>query len=220
MKNSIIFTAMPGGWKSTIWKQLHKELSEFFNIDFKDFDDDILEKITKEEAEEIIWLLKLKSLWITPEKLANQTVANILKILWDNNFLELEGIIWKNLTFQKPTILSTSGSLPLKEEAIKNLKKQGKIIYINTPIEIIEKRLELMKVDRIVGMSSWKTLKEILEYRKKFYEKSYDYKFTPNTDNHIETTDKQIIKKQQNQIFQQFIDFFKNKINAKIVLWA
>jgi shikimate kinase len=33
---------------------------------------------------------------------------------------------------------------------MKNLREQGKIIYIDTPIEIITKRLELMKTDRII----------------------------------------------------------------------
>jgi len=218
MKNSIILTAMPWGWKTTIWKQLHKELSKFFNIDFKDFDDDILEKITPEEAEELIWILKLRSIWITPEKLANQTVANILNILWDKNFLNLEWVIWEQLKFKNPTILSTSGSLPLKLWAMRNLREQWKVIYIDTPINIIEKRLKLMKVDRIVWMKSWKSLREILEYRKDYYEISYDYKFDSEIKSHIETTDLGIIKKQQNEIFDKFQKFFKTKINAQIIL--
>jgi len=209
---------MPWGWKTTIWKQLHKELSKFFNIDFKDFDDDILEKITLEEAEELIWILKFANIWITPEKLANQTVANILNILWDENFLNLEWYIWKQLKFKNPTILSTSGSLPLKLWAMKNLREQWKVIYIDTPIHIIEKRLKLMKIDRIVWMKTWKTLREILEYRKDYYEASYDYKFNSEIKNHIEITDLEIIKKQQNEIFDKFQIFFKNKINAKIIL--
>ena len=209
---------MPWGWKTTIWKQLHKELSKFFNIDFKDFDDDILEKITLEEAEKLIWILKFANIWITPEKLANQTVANILNILWDENFLNLEWYIWKQLKFKNPTILSTSSSLPLKLWAMKNLREQWKVIYINTPIHIIEKRLKLMKIDRIVWMKTWKTLREILEYRKDYYEASYDYKFNSEIKNHIETSDLEIIKKQQNEIFDKFQNFFKNKINAKIIL--
>ena len=220
MKNSIILTAMPWAWKTTIWKQLHKELSKFFNIDFKDFDDDILEKISLEEAEEIIWILNLAPIWITPEKISNQTVAKILSILWDENFLNLEWVIWKQLKFKKPTILSTSGSLPLKLWAMINLREQWKIIYIDTDIDIIEKRLKLMKVDRIVGMKSWKTLRQILEERKQYYDISKDYNFKANIKNHIETSNPEIIKKQQNEIFDQFRTFFKNKINAQINLWV
>jgi shikimate kinase len=218
MKNSIIFTAMPWAWKTTIWKQLHKELSNYFDIDFKDFDDDILEKISIEEAEDIIWKLKLRTIWITPENLANQTVANILNILWDENFLNLEWTIWENLKFKKTTILSTSGSLPLKLSAMKNIREQWKVIYINTDIDIIEKRLQLMKVDRIVWMKSWKTLREILEERKQYYNITKDYSFKTNIKKHIETTNPKIIKKQQEEIFEEFKIFFKNKINAQIIL--
>jgi shikimate kinase len=220
MKNSIIFTWMPWSGKSTIWKKLHKELSKFFNINFLDFDDDILEKISLEEAEKLIWELKLKSNWITPEQISNQTVANILKILWDDDFLKLEWLIWEKLNFKNPTILSASWSLPLKLSAMINLKNQWKVIYIDTPIEIIEKRLKLMKTDRIIWMWSEKTLREILEYRKNFYEPTKDYTFKPKSNWHIETTDKEIIKKQQNEIFTQFLDFFKNKVNAQVVLWV
>lgn len=46
------------------------------------------------------------------------------------------------MKFKKSTILSTSGSLPLKLWAMKNLKEQWKTIYIDTPIDIIEKRLK------------------------------------------------------------------------------
>ncbi len=220
MKNSIILTAMPWAWKTTIWKQLHKELSNFFNIDFKDFDDDILEKISLEEAEELIWILKLTSIWITPEKIANNTVANILKILWDDEFLNLEWTIWEQLKFKKTTILSTSGSLPLKLWAMRNLREQWKVIYIDTPIDIIEKRLKLMKIDRIVGMKSWKTLRKILEERKQYYDLTKDYNFKTNIKNHIETNNPKIIKQQQEEIFNDFKTFFKNKINAQIILWV
>jgi hypothetical protein len=57
-----------------------------------------------------------------------------------------------------------------------------------------------------------------LNFRKSFYDSSKDYNFKPNTNSHIETTDKKIIEKQQKEIFEQFIKFFKNKINAQIIL--
>jgi hypothetical protein len=57
-----------------------------------------------------------------------------------------------------------------------------------------------------------------LNFRKSFYDSSKDYNFKPNTNFHIETIDKKIIKKQQKEIFKQFINFFKNEINAQILL--
>jgi hypothetical protein len=57
-----------------------------------------------------------------------------------------------------------------------------------------------------------------LNFRKRFYDNSKDYNFTPNTNSHIETTDKKIIEKQQKEIFEQFIKFFKEQIKAQIIL--
>ncbi len=217
MKNSITFTWMPWSWKTTIGKKLYNELSKFFDLEFIDFDDDILEKISLQQAEELLWLLKLRNNWIIPENLANNSVANILDKLWDETFQKLEWILWEKLTFKKPTIFSTSWSLPLELKAIKNIKKQSKIIHIDTKLDTILKRLELMKTDRIIGM--WKmNLKEILKYREWFYNISKDYNFIPNDKNHIETTNKKIITNQQNEIFIQFLDFFKNEVKAKIIL--
>ncbi len=217
MKNSITFTWMPWSWKTTIGKKLYNELSKFFDLEFIDFDDDILEKISLQQAEELLWLLKLRNNWIIPENLANNSVANILDKLWDKTFQKLEWILWEKLTFKNPTIFSTSWSLPLELKAIKNIKKQSKIIHIDTKLDTILKRLELMKTDRIIGM--WKmNLKEILKYREWFYNISKDYNFIPNDKNHIETTNKKIITNQQNEIFIQFLDFFKNEVKAKIIL--
>ncbi len=218
MKNSIALIWMPGCGKSTIWLELHKELSKYFDINFKDFDNDILEKITLEQAEELLWILKLRSFWLTPENLSNQTVSHILNILWDNNFLRLEWLIWEKLNFKKPTILSTSWSLPLNPKAMRNIRKQAKVIHINPKLETILKRINTMKTDRIIWSSKWISYEEIFNYRNSYYEISRDYEFIPNSKWHIETTDKKIISEQQNEIFKQFINFIKNDIKAKIIL--
>lgn len=77
-----------------------------------------------------------------------------------------------------------------------------------------------MKVDRIVWMKSWKTLRQILKERKQYYDISKDYNFNAYLKDHIETNDTKIIKQQQEEIFNQFRTFFKSKINAQINLWV
>lgn len=199
MSQNIIITGMPWSWKSTIWSKV----AYWIWYNFCDFDDDVLEKITEQIAEEIIWVLKLRSCWIKPEDLANQEVKDLLRLLWDDDFLELESYMWENLNFKEETVLSTSGSLPLKIKAIDHLKKSWEVIYIDTDIKDIIKRLKEMKVDRIVWM--WKmTLEEILEYRKEFYDKTKDFSFTPpNIDKHISK------KIQKMTIVNNFIKFLK-----------
>lgn len=110
------------------------------------------------------------------EDISWKHVWDILANLWDEKFLEFE----KNMTLSvevENTIISCSWSNPLKQEAMNYLRKTWKVIYINTPTEVITKRLWAMKVDRIVGMKPWVTLEDILKYRKTFYDVSYDYSF-------------------------------------------
>jgi len=169
MKN-IILIWMPGSWKTTIGKPLAEKL----NMDFLDFDDDVIEK----------------EMW--------KTVGEVLEELGEEKFLNLEEKLALNLNI-KNTVLATSGSVPLRPKAIEYLKTIWKIIYLEIPIETVKTRLERMKVDRIVGMKNM-TMDEILAYRKSFYEKSYDYKFSFSG----------LWEKQE--VFKEFIQFFK-KLN-------
>jgi shikimate kinase len=101
----------------------------------------------------------------------------------------------------KNTVLATSGSVPLRPKAIEYLKTIWKIIYLEIPIEAVKNRLKRMKVDRIVWMKNM-TMEEILDYRKSFYENSYDYKFSFSW-----LWDK-------SETFKEFMDFFE-KLDLK-----
>lgn len=164
---------MPWSGKTSIWKPLAKKLW----MKISDFDDDIIEPI----------------MW--------KTVWEVLEDLWDKRFLNLEEKLICKLTL-KNTILSTSWSVPLKANAMKFLKKQWIVIYINISLSTIKTRLESMKVDRIVWMKNM-NMDEILKKRQSFYEDSCDYKFDSNW---IWT---------QEEIFDEFFDWFK-KLNFNI----
>lgn len=176
MKNNIILIWMPWSWKTTIARFLWMVL-DMLVLDIDTY------------MEDISW----KHVW------------DILANLWDEKFLEFE----KNMTLSvdvKNTIISCSWSNPLKQEAMNFLRKNWKVIYINTPTEVIAKRLGSMKVERIVGMKPWVTLENILKYRKTFYDVSYDYSF-PNEWN-----------KTKKETFLNFLEFVKNipELNIKI----
>lgn len=204
---NIVLTWMPWSGKTTIWKRLKERLW----YDFCDFDDDILEKITLETAEEVIWVLNLRNNWITPEKLANQEVEYLLWLLWDDKFLELEGFLWKKLKFETPTVLSTSWSLPLSLNTMDNLRKNWKVIYINTPLEVIMTRLKEMKRNRIVGM--WKmTLEKILEYRDNYYNITKDFDFKVPIFELREWKTKEERDNEKNIIFWKFMEFYNNEV--------
>lgn len=176
MKNNIILIWMPWSWKTTI--------ARFLSI--------------------VTWLAIL-DIDNYMEDVTWKHIGDILLELWDEKFLEFE----KNMTLSvdvENTIISCSWSNPLKQEAINFLRKSWKVIYLNTPTEVITKRLGSMKVERIVGMKPWVTLEDILKYRKTFYDISYDYIF----ENEWE--------KSKKETFFNFIEFIKTipELNIKI----
>ncbi len=148
---NIILIGMPGAGKSTLGRRLAQEL----NSSFIDFDDDVLEQPWKPN----VW--------------------EILAELWDDWFLDHEERETKKLRFEN-TVFSCSWSQPLRKKAMNHLQTLGKVIWIDIPVETIEARLNSMKVERIVGMGKM-SLREILEWRKSFYETSYEYRFVYNT---------------------------------------
>lgn len=198
---------MPWSGKTTIWKKLYKELW----YDFCDFDDDILEKITLETAEEVLWVLNLRNSWFIPEDIVNREVKDILELLWDDDFLRLEWFMWKNLNFKNPTVLSTSWSLPLSLDAIYHLQQNWKVIYINTDLSIILSRLKQMKTSRIVWM--WKmSLEEILIHRSNFYTLTQDASFNVPHFRYDPDKSKEERELEKSMIFLKFMVFYRNKI--------
>lgn len=204
---NIIVTWMPWSGKTTIWERLSKEIW----ANFCDFDDDILEKITLETAEEALWVLNLRSTWLIPENLSYKEVKKILELLWDDKFLELEWFMWRSLVFESQTVLSTSWSLPLRLDAMDHLKQNWKVIYIDIPLELIISRLHEMKTDRIIWM--WKmTLEEILEYRDNFYNitKDLDFKVPSFEVRNWKTKEERSIEK--SIVFANFMEFYRANI--------
>lgn len=157
---------MPWSGKTTIWKLL----SQKSWMKFLDIDDHI-------------------------EKVSNETVWEILSVLWDDLFLDYEAKIVQELDVDN-TIISTSGSVPLRQDAMNHLRQSWMSILIDIPLSEVYRRLERMKVERIVGMN-YMTLEEILEYRKMYYDISHDFRFSTD------------FSKAKSDIFKDFLEFFE-----------
>ena len=215
--------------KSTLWKPTAKYLW----IDFQDWDDDFLEKISLDKAKYYLEKLNLKH--IEPIKIVNETVSNIKEILWDEKFLELEKELTINYDFSNSTLYSTSWSLVLKNEAMSFLKKIWTIIYLQ-PIEknISDKRILEIQLDRIVWMPSnimklddsekIRLYKEIMQKRIDWYEKNADFTYvrpketiiyekTPNWVYKLTNYWRKIINKEESikATLKDFHNFLKEK---------
>lgn len=103
----------------------------------------------------------------------NMSVAEKLKDVGNEQFLEEEGKALLNLS-ASGSVISLSGSNPMNSASMDHVKKNGIVVYLDVPSESILDRLQLMKVDRIVGQVPGTSLRDILQFRKQFYKKWYD----------------------------------------------
>ncbi|XP_042332074.1 threonine synthase-like 1 [Sceloporus undulatus] len=142
---NIVLMGPPGSGKTTVGKIIGQKL----DASFIDVDDDILE-----------------TTW-------NMSVAEKLKEVGSEQFLEEEGKALLNLSVSG-SVVSLSGSNPMNAAGMEHVKKNGIVVYLDVPSPHIKDRLQLMKVDRIVGQGPGTSIKDILEFRKQFYRKWHD----------------------------------------------
>jgi len=144
MKN-IILIGMCGAGKTTLAKEIAKKI-RYNHIDA----DDEIEKNEGETFQDFI------------DKYGEEEAIKI----------EERGIL--NLAEFKDSVIATGGSVVYSVKAMRALKKNGILVYISLPIEIIEKRLCNDKDTRgIIGFRT-RSLKELFKERKPLYEKYAD----------------------------------------------
>lgn len=100
-KQNIVLTGMPGSGKSTIGKLL-----KIPNFTFVDTDEEI-------------------------EKQCGCSIKELIQTKGEEYFRNLESKVIKEIASKNCQIISTGGGAILREENVTNLKKNGKIFYIN-----------------------------------------------------------------------------------------
>ncbi len=140
---NIVLIGMPGCGKSTLGIVLAKMLG----MDFLD-SDVFIQKNENMKLQDII-NEKGNSAFLDIEK------DNILKLDVDN------------------TVISTGGSVVLREDSIRHLKKNGKIVFIDVPYEVLTERIFNLET-RGIAMEDGQTIKDIYEYRRPLYKKYSD----------------------------------------------
>ena len=108
-KENIVLIGMPGCGKSTVGKRLAKEL----NRPFFDVDDEIV-------------------------KQAGISIPDIFEKHGEQHFRQLESEVIKNqISAQTGAVISTGGGAILKNENVLRLKRNGKLYFLDRPIENI-----------------------------------------------------------------------------------
>lgn len=143
-KDNIILIGMPGSGKSIYGHLLAKKL----NFKLIDCDEYIEQK----------------------EKMSLQQIINNKG---DKDFLKIEEKMVLELLPLKKYILAPGGSVIYSKKLMEALKKSSLVIFLNTPLKIIEKRLVNKATRGIVGLKS-KSIKELYKERLPIYKKYAD----------------------------------------------
>lgn len=90
-----------------------------------------------------------------------------------DRFIEIEGKAGAGLSCEK-TVVATGGSMVFSENAMKNLSSRGKIVWIDSPLPELEKRVLGSLEERGVATPEKMTLRQIFDLRRPLYEKYAD----------------------------------------------
>lgn len=162
---NILLMGPPGAGKTTVGKIVAHKLG----LPVIDVDDDVLE-----------------TAWKMP-------VAAKLAAVGGRCFLEEEGRALCNFS-ASGCVVSLTGSNPLHAEAMQHVKQSGLVFYLDVDSEDILQRLTSMKVNRIVGQEEGVSMRDILLYRKQFYEKWLDVRVLCGTGDTVEEVAEKVLK--------------------------
>ena len=166
---NIVLIGMPGSGKSTLGVLLAKALGYSF------IDTDLI-----------------------ISRMANKPLQKILNEDGLDSFLQLEEKVGKELECDT-TIIATGGSMVMSEKAMLNLKKYGKVLYINVPLDEIKKRVTNIKT-RGIAFNKGETLDDVYRVRVPLYEKYADITvdFCDTSKNSIEETVDRMVEQIEN----------------------
>ncbi|RVE58580.1 hypothetical protein OJAV_G00195770 [Oryzias javanicus] len=142
---NILLMGPPGAGKTTVGRIVARKLG----LPAVDVDDDVLE---------VAW---------------KRPVAAVLASLGGRRFLEAEGGALCQFS-ASGCVVSLTGSNPLHAEAMRHVRQSGVVVYLDVDVDDILRRLGRMKVNRIVGQEAGVPMRDVLLYRKQFYEKWLD----------------------------------------------
>ncbi len=105
-------------------------------------------------------------------KRSGKSIDQIFKDDGEMRFRQLESQIAADQRNKENVVISTGGGVVMNAENIKNLKTNGKIIFLKTSFSEIKKRLKNIK-DRPLFKNK-RSAEKLFEFRQKLYEKNAD----------------------------------------------
>ncbi len=142
---NVVLIGMPGTGKSTVGVILAKRLGYGF------LDTDILLAETEHRK--------------LPEIIAAEGYEELIRI---------EGLLGESIE-RESCVIATGGSMVFSEKAMENLRRNAVVIWLDTPVEELEKRLVTNRVSRGVAAPDDMTVADIYALRKPLYERYSDF---------------------------------------------
>lgn len=115
-----------------------------------------------------------------------KSIPELFNEFGESGFRDIETKVLKNLSSKK-MIISTGGGIVLRDENIGIMKESGKIIYLETPIEIIYERIHLDSNRPNAVNRSLEELSHLFQSRELQYKKA-DFTISTNNLTPIEIT--------------------------------
>lgn len=161
--NNIILVGMPGSGKSTLGVVLARRLGYGF-LDTDSF-------ISQKEKSTLQGIIDRKGL---------------------DYFLGTENEIGSEIVCDR-VVIATGGSMVLSDNAMKNLKSLGTVLYISVGLDELERRLGNY-ADRGIAMKDGESLADIFREREPLYLKYADAVVTYNVGDDLEATAQNAVK--------------------------
>lgn len=118
----------------------------------------------------------------------NRLLQNIIDTDGIEYFLDCEAKAIKSLKCEN-SVVATGGSAVYREDAIEHLKKNGKIIYLDVPLDEIKKRLNNINTRGIAAKKN-KSIEDIYNERVALYNKYADITIKTGGDSVEQTVEK------------------------------
>lgn len=128
------------------------------------------------------------------EKKLNLKLQEIIDQWGEERFLKIEEQTILKLGKLDHSVISPGGSVIYSEEAMEFLKKNSVVVFLNAPLESIEKRIPDRSTRGIIGLKT-KNLKGLFYERLSLYKKYADNTIEISEDFDIDTVVKEIFKK-------------------------
>lgn len=104
------------------------------------------------------------------EKDTKQSIRSLFSEKGEAHFRQLEYLHLSKIVGELPRfVMATGGGTPCFFDNLDKMKKAGKTIFINTPIDLIKKRLQQ---DTVRPLMQSNTLEQLYEKRREWYEKA------------------------------------------------